>query len=548
MNRDCKKCGTPFEITDEDLKFYEKVESPTPTRCPDCRRQRRLAIRNDVSLYQRKCDHSGKIMISMFSPDKPYKVYHPDVWWSDKWDPMDHGQDFDLKRPFFEQFKELQLKVPRMGLNSIGNINSEYANYAFRNKSSYLVFTADFNEDCYYSRFADSNVHSCDMAFSWNNTFCYETVDVYGCNAAHYSQKCYNSSNLNFCYNMRGCHNCIFCANLSNKTHHILNKRVEKEEYGKFLENLQLTSSKGVERAWFKYKDFLQSQPRKYLEVVQCEDCLGDYLKSSKNAQHCFDCFDLYDTKYITHCHKLQDCYDWDFVGVDSSLCYEMSSCAHNLFNCKFSMNCWDGNKNLTYCDLCLGNEDLFGCIALRKKKHCILNKQYSPEEYESLKEKIIAHMKETGEYGEFFPIEISPWGYNETVAQEYYPLTKESALAKGYKWQDKDEREYQKQSYEIPEDIKDVPNKITKEILACTCCGKNYKITEQELRHYKKIGVPIPRKCFNCRHADRIALRNKRKIFDRKCSKCNTDIKTSYAGNRPEPVLCEECYLKEVF
>ena len=31
--------------------------------------------------------------------------------------------------------------------------------------------------------------------------------------------------------------------------------------------------------------------------------------------------------------------------------------------------------------------------------------------------------MKKTGEWGEFFPSSISPFGYNETVAMEYYPI-----------------------------------------------------------------------------------------------------------------------------
>ena len=34
--------------------------------------------------------------------------------------------------------------------------------------------------------------------------------------------------------------------------------------------------------------------------------------------------------------------------------------------------------------------------------------------------------MKSTGEWGEFFPHEMSPFGYNETVAQEYFPMTED--------------------------------------------------------------------------------------------------------------------------
>jgi Zn ribbon nucleic-acid-binding protein len=58
--------------------------------CPDCRQQRRLAFRNERNLYKRKCDATGKNIISIYSPDKNIKVYNQDFWWSDKWNTMDY--------------------------------------------------------------------------------------------------------------------------------------------------------------------------------------------------------------------------------------------------------------------------------------------------------------------------------------------------------------------------------------------------------------------------------------------------------------------------
>jgi hypothetical protein len=77
---------------------------PPPTLCPDCRQQRRLSFRNERKLYKRKCDATGKDIISIYSPDKPYTVYHQDYWWSDAWEPMDYGRDFDFSRSAIEQF------------------------------------------------------------------------------------------------------------------------------------------------------------------------------------------------------------------------------------------------------------------------------------------------------------------------------------------------------------------------------------------------------------------------------------------------------------
>ena len=547
QSKQCRNCSKNFSILDDDRKFYGKVNVPEPTICPICRQQRRLAFRNEINLYTKKCDFTGKDIISMYSPDKPYKIYDQEVWWSDKCDPYMFGREFDFNKTFFEQFTDLQKYVPRMSLNCIGNENSYFSNYTFRNKDSYLIFTADFNENCYYGRFSDKNFHCADFDFTFDSTACYEVMDMYGGNTCMFSQKCHGSSDLLFCYNMRNCHSCIFCANLRNKDHFIFNKQVSKEEFEKFKKELDLGSYENLQKALGKMHEFLNTQPRKYLEIVQCENSIGDYLESSKNARICFDSYNLEDVAYVSHLYNAKDCYDWDFIANKSELCYEMVSCAHQLFNCKFCMNCWDGNNDITYCDLCLGSKNCFGCVGLRKGKHCILNKQYSEEEYKNLVPKIIEYMKRTGEWGEFFPINTSPFYYNESVTFEYFPLTKEQALKKNYKWKDQDEKEFKKQTYKIPDSIKEIPDSILEEILACEDCGKNFKIVKQELAFYKETNISIPRKCFNCRHKRRMALRNPRILFDRKCGKCGASIKTTYPNSNPAPVYCEKCYLEYV-
>ncbi|MFA4891162.1 MAG: hypothetical protein WC604_02305 [Candidatus Gracilibacteria bacterium] len=543
----CKNCSKNFSITDDDLKFYKKVDVPPPTLCPQCRQQRRLSFRNEINLYTRKCDFTGKDVISMYSPDKQYKVYDQEVWWSDKWDPHMFGRDFDFNKPFFEQFADLQKYVPRMSLNCIGNENSYFTNYALRNKNSYLVFTADFNEDCYYGRFSDKNFHSCDFDFTFDSTYCYNVADCYGGNDVKFSQKIYNSSDTHFCYNIRNCNSCIFCANIRTKNYCIFNKQVSKEEFAKFKADLKLNTYEGVKKALAQYENFIKTQPRKYLEIVQCENSIGDYIKSCKNAKICFDSYNLEDVAYGTHLYNAKDCYDWDFVANKSECCYEMVSSAHQLFNCRFCMNCWDGNADLTYCDLCLGTSKCFGCVGLRKGKYCILNKRYERSEYDKLMPKIIEHMKKTGEWGEFFPASSSPFAYNESVACEYLPLTKEEALKKGLKWHDEDKKDFKPQTYKIPDAIGDVPESILDEVLSCETCKKNYKVVKQELAFYKQVGLPIQRECFNCRHKRRMASRNPRMLYESKCAKCGAAIQTTYNPRNEIPVYCEKCYLENV-
>ena len=92
---------------------------PPPTLCPDCRQQRRLTFRNERKLYKRKCDATGKDIVSNYSPDKPYTIYTQEYWWSDKWDAMSYGREFDFSRSAMEQMEELQKSVPVGNLYNI---------------------------------------------------------------------------------------------------------------------------------------------------------------------------------------------------------------------------------------------------------------------------------------------------------------------------------------------------------------------------------------------------------------------------------------------
>jgi len=548
LTKTCKNCAKPFAIAPEDTEFYKKIDVATPTLCPTCRSQRRQAFRNEFFLYTRKCDFSGKEIISMYSQEKPYKIYDQEIWWSDKWDPTTYGRDFDFNRPFFEQFIELQKVVPRISLNCINNQNSYFTNYAFNNKNCYLIFTTDYCEDSYYGRLNYRNFKCVDADYTSDSIHSYQISDADRANNCLFCQKITGSSNLTFCYDMKNCHDCIGCSNLRSARRYIFNKQVSQEEFEEFKAKMDLGSYNNLEKITKQFADMVESKcPKKYLENVNCDECVGNHLKSSKNAKMCFDSEKLHDIKFGTQLTDAKDCYDWDFVAAGGELCYEMVSCAYRMVSCKFCVNSWDGNSNITYCDLCLGNKDLFGCIGMRKKQYCILNKQYEKEEYDKLLAKIIEHMKKTGEWGEFFPITSSPFAYNESVANEFFTLTEEQIKEKGWSFKEPDKKEFKKQTYLIPDHIKDVPNTITQEILACEKCGKNYKIIEQELAFYKESNLPIPHKCHLCRHRGRTAKRSPRMIWKRTCSKCKIEIQTTYSPNNPSPILCEKCYLEHV-
>lgn len=139
-----------------------------------------------------------------------------------------------------------------------------------------------------------------------------------------------------------------------------------------------------------------------------------------------------------------------------------------------------------------------------------------------------------------------------------FFPMEKEEVLANGWRWKDDMPGTRGKETRtEIPDSIHDTPDDIINDILACETCGKNYKIIKQEYAFYKQCVIPIPRTCFDCRFASRIAQRNHTQLYHRQCmcektehdhsGKCPTTFETTYSPDRLELVYCEQCYRKEV-
>lgn len=532
----CKNCGQDFKITLDDEAFYKKIKVPHPTHCPDCRLQRRMVFRNERTFYRRTCDLCKKEIFSIYTPDSEYTIYCPACWWSDNWNAMDYGVDFDFNRPFFEQYKELHKKIPILSIINAYGENDDYCNYCYRCKNSYLLIASDDNEDSYYSTYLWDSRNCMDCLNVTKSELCYELIDSKNCFHSFFSKNLENCHDCHFCFDLKGCSNCFGCSGLRQKSYCYFNEQLTKENYEEKIRDLKF-SPENIREFRNKTEIIKLKIPHKYANLINCENCTGDGLQDSKNSFNCFDSYGLEDCKFIMNGPgQIKDCYD--FTGVkDIELAYEGISTGDSSVNTRFTCHTWTGLSNVTYCTFCISSSDIFGCIGLSHKQYCILNRQYSPEDYKILVEKIEKHMTERGEFGEYFPITNSPFAYNETLANEHYPLTKEQALAKGYRWKDSEKTSNNKQNPEAQ-----------KEIHTCEHCDKNYKTLKSEIKFYENYGLPIPRFCPDCRHFQRIALRNPCKLFSRSCTKCTKPIQTTYSPDRPEMIYCEECYLKEIY
>lgn len=537
----CRVSGQPFTVTETDQAFYEKIGVPLPTLCPNERLKRRLAFRNERTLYRRNCDLCEVDIMSMFDANVPFPVYCVKCFWSDKWDPKTYAQDFDFSRPFFDQFQDLLMRVPKAATLQLNNENSEYNALIAFSRNAYMSPGSYQVEDCYYVRKSrlckdcvnSNSIDNCELVGeSTNCTKCYNSHHLINC------RNCHDSKFLNDC---AGCKDCFMCSGLRNKQFYFKNQKYSEEDYKKILENY---ARQTVEQLTDEFKQFKNSLPQRAQIQMNSENCSGDYIYNSQNAQECFDCFELEDCKYMFECTDVKDSMDLSMHDKEIELCYELSSGGEKNYNLKFSY-CSCASPNSEYLYSCFYLADSFGCDGFHSRvQNCILNKQYEEEEYALLKARIIKHMKSSNEYGEFFPASMSLSAYNESAANILMPLTKQEALASGYKWKDVEPKQYASPTASVPEMIQDTQESIIKELLACKTCGKNYKIIPQELKLYKKIGIPASKRCADCRQKELDAWKNPRHLWESVCSQCHASIQTTYDPKSSHIIYCEKCYL----
>ncbi|MBI5220713.1 MAG: hypothetical protein HY978_02675 [Candidatus Liptonbacteria bacterium] len=605
--RICQNCKSGFTIEPEDSDFYKKLDVPPPTWCPECRMIRRMCFRNERTLYKRHCDASGhgEEMISVFSPDSPQRVYCHKSWWGDDWDALAYGRNYDFSRNFFEQFKELWQAVPDIGLFNINPVNSDYCSITEGNKNCYLVIGGDFNENCAYSAFNFHCQECLDCYWISKCEWNYETVDCISCSRlrhSRYSEGCYNSA---FLFNCRNCHDCFMCANLNNGAYQILNQQYSKEEYQRKIGEYDLTSRQVVAELKAKFREHTLKYPRRFARLLRSVNSTGDNVEESKNCRACFDVFGgAEDCRYLWLTYsQVKNCYDIDHSGMQSQEACDDSTIypGNQVFYSRFIFN----SQNIFYSYNCHNCSNCFGCVGLRNKKYCVFNRQYNEDEYRELVAKIRNHMDQLSyqskvngqrsivyKYGEFFPPDISPFGYNETVAQELFPKNAAEVKQMGGRWQEGTTRNYRVtiSHRELPDRIADISEDISKQVISCEhegkCqdqCATAFRVTPEEFRFYQNFGVPVPSLCPNCRHYARLKQRNPMKLWHRRCmcggrskrlhitpsqdvatscegvicqnttrhfhgaEPCLNEFETSYAPDRPEIVYCEQCYQAEV-
>jgi hypothetical protein len=534
-----------------------------------------MVWRNEYKLFKKKDAHTGKEIFSQYHSDSPLQIYSNEFWMSDGWDPMDYGRDYDFSKSFFPQFRDLLYAVPAKARSLSNEINSEYCNNSEDLKNCYLCFNAILLQDCAYT-IQVARLRNCfDLTCSTSSENCYDSINITDSSLVQSSIDCAMGLDLFFCADCRNCSNCVGCVGLRSKSHCIFNVQYSKEEYQEKFASLNLDSHLGRQAVKAKMLELYFAKPHKYMHTMKSVDSSGDYIFGSKNTKQSWVTMKAENVKYAQDTRYTKDAYD-TLVSWKAEDAYEGACIGLGSSTIRFVFQSFPGIFDVSYSAFCSDCSHCFGCVGLRYKEYCIFNKQYTKEEYNALVPKIIEQMKTVEyinpqghryAYGEFFPPEFSPLAYNDTIASDHYPLTEEEIKSGGFITRQGSTRDYAPtlRSDDIPDKIENVSESILNQIIECedkgVCvhdCTKAFRITAEELAFYKKMNIPPPHKCPNCRLKARLVFRGGLHYFTRGCmcdkaghdhtDKCQNKFETSYHPDGLEIVYCESCYNKEVY
>ncbi|MFZ2620027.1 MAG: hypothetical protein WAX89_04060 [Alphaproteobacteria bacterium] len=522
---------------------------PAPTQSGLDSMRHRMAFVNPFNLYKRTCDGTGQPIVSIYSPDKPYKVFTRKHWESEGWDATQYGRPFDFTKTFAEQWDALNVAVPHAALWNGDTDNADYAHDVSNIVDSYMIFDGTKISESLYVNAANTLASCIDISWACQGEMLYECVLVDNGYKSFWCQCCDTVAECDFCFDCINIKNCFGCANVQNGQYLWFNQQLTKEEYEQRRKTFWAQPN-FVTKAQAELKKLILSLPHRYADIKFSDASTGNYLS---RTQQCSDCYDCAETEILTSCHDSFKASNSAYSGnliMGPNFVYECQNIVDGATSSAFCYMCANGLANAYYSMECYSCDSIFGCVGLKRKKYCILNKQYTQAEYEALLPKIIAHMQATGEWGQFLPAYVSAFGYNESAAAEYFPLSEQQAGDMGFNWSEftpplphVEKLVTVAMHPQLPR-ARGMSDELVNWAIECAETGKPFQIMPMELAFYRAHDLPIPTLHPRQRLRHRLSQKTRRQLFERSCTACGTHLKTTFAHTRPEKVVCEKCYL----
>jgi hypothetical protein len=595
--RDCRRCGTSFPIFLADKEMLDKLSPsiawtvlplPFPTICHECRNRKQLVFRNERRLYRRTCDATSKPILSRYAPEYPSKVYDSDYRRSVEWDPKEYGIEYTHGK-FLEQLKQLKEVIPKVWLITVNCQNSEYTNHCMNNKNCYIVSLTAEAEHCYYGRY---------LVNAFKTMDCFDVLDtshLYDCTRIIKSQTCIhcddveNSENIYFSHSVKNSQNIIFGFNVLNKKNMIGDDEVSEQAIAEFKEKLK--SRDFYEECISKFNELRKQQLiQKSVDNALCTNVIGDSLRYGENLFLCFMMKDengSKDCRYMFDSVNIMDSMDVYSSGLSwCELLYNSQGSAHSNRSVALAMSIQTAYGY--YNEECFHSDHLLGCFGIKNSSYCILNKQYSQEEWERIAVNILHELQKQGTWWDFFDTDLSGFPYNDTMVYDFYPIQRIRILDKetiinpsGHgtvtilepdkfisdallalwgkeqikiRWRTREneitvpDTMQRIKAVTLPDNIDDVDDSILDKALICEVSGVPFRVIKQELALYRKMWLPLPRLHPEMRHQQRLRRIPPKTLYVRTCDACKKDMLSVHLQGAPYKVYCEACYDHEIY
>ncbi|HBD05433.1 TPA: hypothetical protein DCZ32_03165 [Candidatus Uhrbacteria bacterium] len=492
---------------------------------------------------------TGKPILTVHHPASGICVL-PDVEWHDR-DFSNINLDYSASEPFFTQLRKLQVQIPLPANHNVTEPHNSIALLSFGDRNSYFVFGC-ISKNSFYSVGAMNTEGSSLVSLSSNITNSHHISHsnrIFNCYYASESRDCMDSA---FIFD---CHNCQYCfgaSNKRNKKYLWFNEQLSETEWRQKRELVDFGKRSELYN-WRKKFDQLLFDSGIWPENFNTgsSDSSGDYLTGAVRCHHCFG---AEDTAVDAYCsawifgNPQTNIFMWGILDSSNSYMSVTSPKSNQIKFCNRITQC----DTCEYCMSCVNCSNCFGCIGIKRKEFCIFNKQYSESEYWQRVDELKCAMLDRGEYGQYFPTEMSTTFVPECGAVVYagaseadlellggqrFDVNADGAVAKY------DETKL-KNAADVPDSIDDVGDDWVGVPIYDEKAKRAFAYLKPELEHYRRVRIAPPTEHFISRvnavtHSGQVAC-----LENKKCAKCDQAILTSKNPTYPNrTIYCKPCY-----
>ncbi|MBI4598775.1 hypothetical protein HY734_01095 [Candidatus Uhrbacteria bacterium] len=550
--RTCAITGETWTMTDEEIGWYKKFNVPAPDISPNTRWKWQGYYDVGYQFWWNRHAETGKPVLSFHHPATGVRVL-PDAEWFAR-DFAEISVGYDRTRPFFDQMRELQLKVPLFAtFNTVPPENS-LALMSLGDRDSYFTFACK-SARCFYMAGAFNTEDSSEVFLSIDCTRSHHVVHsdrIYNCRYVRESFDCMDSA---FLFDCRNCRNCFGATNKRNAQYLWFNEQLTKEEWERRRAEVDFGRRSVVEACTERFERMLREQavwPENFNGTNA--DSTGDYLDGCTRTSFGFSSekgpVDNYWSSWLYGAPQ-GTAFCWGAFNCSEEFLCVSSPESSKLKMSYRSQRCEDSE----YLYACVDLKNCFGCVGLKKRQFCILNKQYTEDEYWWIVDEIKCGMLERGEYGNYFPTSMASTYVPESGAVLYAGASDEDLRklggpvfdpeAEDAMGKDRVDLSKARRIEDVPDSIDDLTDDWIGVPIFDPEANRPFSILKPEAEYYRRERIAPPARHFISRMKALSFSAQKAQLEYRACAVCSAKLLTSANLCYPNrKIYCMKDYL----